>query len=223
MTLPPEQLAEARALLLADETDDRDEAIALLLLMVAANEALAEAVDRWCDGTGVWSDVTATATETITGGYAEAHRLGRSLAGDAAEDAAGDMAAALMFWHGSNGVPGEVRYWEGFTTAVQAGEYGEPGSESNPPKREALKRRAQSYTRRFRTLAYAGWVAALGEGALIDWLLGDPQTAHCPDCPEIAAGGPYTSETLPTLPGSSMLTCNSLCLCSLRSGDKVGF
>jgi len=60
-----------------------------------------------------------------------------------------------------------------------------------------------------------GYVAGIPDGVDIYWKLGTPKTEHCPDCLDIAAGSPYTKETLPTTPGAGHTRCLTRCYCSL--------
>ncbi len=53
----------------------------------------------------------------------------------------------------------------------------------------------------------------------IYWRLGVPKTSHCPKCPQLAAGSPYTAETLPTVPGGDT-PCQQFCYCHLE--DEYG-
>jgi len=49
---------------------------------------------------------------------------------------------------------------------------------------------------------------------LLDWHLGATEK-HCGRCPEIAAGGPYTKETIPSMPGDGSTPCLGHCDCTV--------
>lgn len=49
---------------------------------------------------------------------------------------------------------------------------------------------------------------------LIDWQLNPAE--HCPDCTSLADGSPYTSDTLPTVPGGGDTRCRGNCKCTLH-------
>lgn len=46
------------------------------------------------------------------------------------------------------------------------------------------------------------------------WVL-DPGASHCETCLEYAAGGPYTLDDLPGIPGDAPTDCNGGCRCDL--------
>lgn len=190
------------------ERDEREQVIALMLLLAESEHAIGAAVDGWADG-GAWDTAAGLIVDTLKTGYTEAHRLGRALAGDSSIAPGTDSAAAAVVWER------ESAYWDRLDRDVREGVYDE--------RSEALKRRAQSYVRRFRMVAYAGWVAAHPAGTLFAWELGIPETVHCERCPEISAAGPYTIDTLPTLPGSDDLPCQSNCYCRLSANGIPGF
>lgn len=58
-----------------------------------------------------------------------------------------------------------------------------------------------------------------------DWVLDPMAFRHCPDCPVLAAGSPYTSETLPAIPGDGHTRCLDRCRCHLEyhfAADEPG-
>lgn len=60
-----------------------------------------------------------------------------------------------------------------------------------------------------------GRVDAIDEaGLMFEWVL-DGAAQHCATCPVFAAGGPYTLETLPGVPGDAPTECNGGCRCDL--------
>lgn len=59
-----------------------------------------------------------------------------------------------------------------------------------------------------------GAVAAAAPNELIHWRLG--ATDHCSDCPVLAVSGPYTRNTLPTMPRNGETECRMNCACHLE-------
>jgi hypothetical protein len=55
---------------------------------------------------------------------------------------------------------------------------------------------------------------------LLDW--NDvPDDRECDVCPQIAAGGPYTKETIPSSPGDGKTPCKGRCRCTVsRRGER---
>lgn len=51
-------------------------------------------------------------------------------------------------------------------------------------------------------------------GMMFNWVL-DNLAQHCNTCPQYAAGGPYTVDTLPGIPGDAPTECNGGCRCDL--------
>ena len=51
-------------------------------------------------------------------------------------------------------------------------------------------------------------------GGMFRWVL-DPGADHCNTCIAYAAGGPYTLDTLPGIPGDAPTDCNGGCRCDL--------
>lgn len=66
---------------------------------------------------------------------------------------------------------------------------------------------------------WRGWTTTMPEGSKIDWVLG--MAEHCQDCIDLAANGPYTEETLPTLPRNGDTRCLGNCKCTLRSSNVI--
>lgn len=62
-----------------------------------------------------------------------------------------------------------------------------------------------------------GVVSTLRGDAIIFWQLG--ATDHCTACPVLAVSGPYTRDTLPTLPRDGDTPCGMNCACYLEFAD----
>lgn len=66
----------------------------------------------------------------------------------------------------------------------------------------------------------AGSVEAQDDRSEIRWVL-SPFADHCRDCVELASGGPYTRDTLPTTPRAGDTQCISNCKCRLVFRQKA--
>lgn len=143
--------------------------------------------------------------QTMLDAHARAASLGRRLAGDMPRFGFfGDRLLAMDV------VRAERGYLDGFTIALRDGKLSES---------EAILR-AQSYAGRVLGTANEAFVSASGE-SLFTWVLGAPETGHCAECPAIAAGSPYTRQTLPTYPRRNETPCLFRCTCYLRREDGV--
>lgn len=75
-------------------------------------------------------------------------------------------------------------------------------------------RRAEMYGVQLDCAFMAGVMRAMPKGTVVHWELGP--TEHCEDCEHIAGDGPYTRESLPTLPGAGETDCLCNCACYLK-------
>lgn len=200
----------------------RREAEALILLVVA----------DWEQGVYDWPTASANLSDMLHGGHADAHGMGRRHGGDRAARPEEDAAAGDAAWNGTPGHVGEAEYWMGVDDDVQAGKYGEPGSEDNPPKTDGLNQRVGWYTNKWVATANDALLVTAGALQTYDWVL-DDGAAHCEPgkgdsgvlyCPELARGGPYTAETLPAVPGDGSTKCRVNCRCKIvDSTGREGF
>lgn len=125
-----------------------------------------------------------------------------------AEYGGGELSKEQLSWLHKE-IAEEQKYLEGFRADIEAG-----GLVDTSP--EAIRARADLYAGKGNTMYQAGKNAAFeGQDVLIWWELGIPMTDHCQDCPDLAAGSPYTAETLPTFPGAGDTDCLSSCYCVL--------
>ena len=100
----------------------------------------------------------------------------------------------------------QARFANQFVSQLSTGDLNKPG---RMPIANRLKLYSNAVTAGFN----AGAVAAGENGELIFWKLG--ACDHCVDCPVLAASGPYTKNTLPTLPGQGQTQCRTNCCCFL--------
>ena len=56
--------------------------------------------------------------------------------------------------------------------------------------------------------------AMVAADSMIAWEL-EPLAEHCPTCLDFAAGGPYTIDNLPGIPGDADTECDGSCRCNL--------
>ena len=98
----------------------------------------------------------------------------------------------------------EYRYLEGFIKALTSLE-----------ETEEFWWRADMYIDAMDAMFEAGRVDAYpNEATTVHWRLGVAD--HCPDCVDLALGGPYRPDSLPTTPRSGYTQCLSNCQCSLE-------
>ena len=132
-------------------------------------------------------------------GYETAYRLGTEAAGmlffDLSKEDEAWLARARSF---------EYRYLEGFIKALTSLE-----------ETEEFWWRADMYIDAMDAMFEAGRVDAYpNEATIIHWRLGVAD--HCPDCIDLALGGPYRPDSLPATPRSGYTQCLSNCHCSLE-------
>jgi hypothetical protein len=80
---------------------------------------------------------------------------------------------------------------------------------------EAIAGRADMYAQRLRGTAGWGWEQSLPGESEIAWVM--TKIEHCPDCPEMAADGPYLPGELSIMPGEGRTACKMNCGCRLES------
>lgn len=176
----------------------------------------------WAEGRDPWSVVSAELESLLRDGHADAYRLGRNHAGDTAPDPEQDAAGGDAAWESTAGGKSQAAYWQGLNADVEAGRYGDPDNDANPPKPKALANRVTLYTHNWTATANDAWVASMPEDTLYWWRLGRGiKSEHCPSCSEWAAGGPYTAEALPAVPGDGSSECGSLCACEIETDDGM--
>ncbi len=88
--------------------------------------------------------------------------------------------------------------------------------QTQAPRRMPVGLRSELYRDAVEGAYQLGAVEASPDGTRITWKLS--ACRHCGDCPTLAANGPYTRETLPTVPRSGATQCKSRCRCWLELG-----
>lgn len=73
--------------------------------------------------------------------------------------------------------------------------------------------RVQRYAQALDSVAWNAKVESMPDSVEIDWVLGVAE--HCDDCLLVAANGPYSKDTLPTVPRAGDTACHSNCRCKL--------
>lgn len=150
----------------------------------------------------------------LKAGHTDAHLIGQRAAGGF-EDV-----ATARFW-GGYFAQTEAQYMQGFALDLLAMDpryFGEDGEW----RADAMHNRMRLYLGKTRGTAGYGFVHGSPPGSQYDWELMALED-HCEDCPVIAAGGPYTKETLYTTPGAGDTPCLGNCKCRLvRKDGAVG-
>lgn len=146
--------------------------------------------------------------DLLTTAHTRAVVLGRHHAGDTVPEEADDREFAERV------VDEQSEYLAGFVRDLAGGRYTD--DEGNA-KLRAISSRAGMYAARITGTANEAFALALPQGAALFWRLGQPETSHCTDCPEIEGHNPWTAETIPTLPGKLETACMANCLCTVET------
>jgi hypothetical protein len=168
------------------------------------------------------NELGAAMIEVLTFEHERAASVGRRRMGDEHifSDDDRDLADRVM--------EGERVFVDAFMADIAAGRYWDVKLERIDFA--GIYKRAQMYLARLAGTANEAYVKASGDGETWTWIL-DPKAEHCEsesgeclDCPGLAAGSPYTSETLPTFPGAGDTKCLLGCRCAIvRSDGRAGF
>lgn len=136
-------------------------------------------------------------------GHTQAHVIGQHFSGL-------DHAIQGLADHRGQGIADLQSYYlTGFHNDVRLGKFGTPGADDF--RDDALYYRSRMYMGAMRGTAGMGFVDVSGATAEFQWILG-PNEEHCPECPEIAAGGPYYKSTLYTTPAAGDTPCLGYCV-----------
>lgn len=147
--------------------------------------------------------------------HSRAAALGRQRAGDLGPREADDDGFAERV------MDEESTFIRGFVADLESGKYTDPRSRLVDWRR--IQMRAVSYAEKLSATAQEAWTLAGEAEARYLWKLGLREN-HCPRCPEIAAGGPYTADSLPAHPRDGSLPCRQNCGCYVvRTDGRIGF
>ena len=173
-------------------------------------------VDGWASGLLTGEAFADRLGVLLEEGHALAVVIGRHHAGDKAPMEEDDKTFAQTV------MDDEANYLSFFSSEIASGKY---GTAEEDPKKEELRRRAYLYLGRYRGTANEAFVLASPADSQWNWVLSETEAeVHCPDCPELADGSPYTTETLPTYPGANDTSCLFACLCEIKRSDgQAGF
>lgn len=172
-------------------------------IIETANRLFAEeiTVDQW----------ERTMLQILERAHIDAARYGRNIAG-----VAGDRPTALDEMIGKSTMETDAQFLRRFADDIRTGRY---TAEDNVLLRTPIQQRSDMYAARLRGTASDAFVANSPDTSLYEWVLIAEQ--NCLDCPRIAAGGPYTRETLPATPGNGNTQCLTNCRCVLVRNDGV--
>lgn len=170
-------------------------------------------VDSLAAGHLTPSDFAEEMGVTLERAHEQAGILGRLRAGDLSPVNEDDRIFAQRVMRG------EVDFLSGFEKDIEAGRYTDA---TGLLDREALLRRAESYTGRVEGTANETFGLASPADALFHWRLGGAE-AHCTQCPDRAAGGPYTVAQLEVMgyPRTNATDCLYHCRCRIVRSDGV--
>lgn len=222
-----------------EEQERHDELLAALLLLMEALAALVSGL-MLSVARGELDPYTAgqQGVEAFSSFHAQAAALGRQLAGIDGEEV-GEADDLL----GSSASIAQAEFLANFTNDIQAGRYND--EETGEVSESAVNSRGFLYGAVLLGTANLAWANSVASGGstsdgganepiggggsaeqevlLFTWHdTGDER--ECSDCPGLAAGGPYTRETLPTTPGAGATKCGGRCRCYLTtSTGRQGF
>lgn len=141
--------------------------------------------------------------------HAEAAYHGRQQAGDLAPMDADDRE------FGRVAAEEDLEYLDGFHQAIAAGKY----VDDDGAVTAGMENRADMYVTALERSFNEAFVLASDEGDSFWWKLGGVN--NCPDCIELAGGGPYPAAEMPTVPGGGATQCLTRCNCFLERSDGV--
>ncbi len=206
--LTPKEKEEAR------KKKERDAlALLFLLLLSDTNDRLTTAVQSYISGSVSSFAMSDSMTSTLVDAHSHAAYLGRRLAGVRLPFGAADVQ------FGQSVALDQSKYLAGLVNDLRQGRYKPGPDEPTEEMPGDLTNRLRLYTKRLRGTSEEAWLNTLAPGTLIYWRLGNPKTEHCEICPELAAGGPYKADRMPTTPGLGDTPCFSACLCYLVADD----
>ena len=150
---------------------------------------------------------------TIRRGYERSFRLGYGARGRAGATRLTTLQIAQLDPSFESMVRSQAEYAARFAREYASGALQARG-------RMGVGPRSTMYANSLKAGFGAGAVAGGTKGERIDWKLG--ACDHCPDCPLLAASGPFTKNTLPTYPGAGKTVCATNCCCHLvfRPGPR---
>ena len=143
----------------------------------------------------------------LLSGHTEASFLGRSLAGSSLPIGESDRLFAETI------MAEQEPYLAGFAADIAAGRY---TAEDGAAMVDSMAQRAGLYADVLVGTANEAWAEMQDGDTKILWILGGNED-HCPDCPDLAEGSPYTRDTLPCYPGDGSTECLGNCLCTLEA------
>lgn len=155
------------------------------------------------------------AKDILREGHLLASVAGRRRAGDPAlTDPVDALRAAVI-------MRDEARYFSAFVDQVR-GKDPRYVADDNAIQWESVAQRSRAYLPRMRVTANQAFVDTSPIGMLFDWaMLG---SEHCTVCPSRQDNSPYTSVTLPGMPGDGKTPCRHHCKCVLvRHDGVIGF
>lgn len=141
----------------------------------------------------------------VRDGHIEAHKLGQMAAGETVQNSLAIIRARAI-------ADAESEFIQGFFNALRDGQY---VGENGEVLADSIYYRQRLYLGKMRGTAGYGFVDASDSTDLFDWDMTAVED-HCADCPILAAGGPYTQDTLYTTPGACDTPCLGNCKCVLR-------
>lgn len=195
-----------------DEKARRPSQAAYNKLQGKADRQAAKLAGRVSRGTitpDVWADLF---IDTLQERHSDAAALGRQRAGIAGARNGDDedLGAAVA--------TDEWRFLQSFRDDIKNGRY---DSEDGTLNADAIATRASWYTKKLLATANEAFVQSSSEKATFLWILGETVEEHCTQCPDLAKGGPYSRDNIPTYPRQGNTKCLFNCACHLKRKDGI--
>lgn len=186
-----------------DPKDKRKKLFALLQIQIDEVEgSLASSVGDLQAGTAGITKFVDDATEALLPHHINAAHLGRLRAGGTGAINASDIQI------GTANAASQQEFLRKLAADIQSGSLSDA----------ELSVRLRLFGQRIAGTANQSWVRALPQDASLAWNDED-DASECEDCHRLARGGPYTPETIPTLPGLGETTCRTNCRCFITTSD----
>lgn len=194
-------------------------ALSLLLLFQGLEDDLHAVAHRYADGKITLEEFGNQTLSLLLPAHIQAAYIGRRKAGidgplDEHDEAFGTEAAEH-----------EVEFVDGFVSDLKDGKYLHPPTLTDTLSVkptvdvEAIVRRLTLYAMGVAATANEAWVEALPDTTYFLWR-DVKDEAECTDCRRNARQGPYTRETLPSIPGDGRTRCKRNCRCEIVTQDN---
>ena len=186
-----------------DSKPDKKKLWALLVVQIdEAEKALGIPAQQIKDGSIGITNFVNQSVKALAPHHIEAAHLGRIRAGGKGPISPTDIRI------GTENAKTQLQFLQKLAVDLQSGQISDA----------QLEQRLKAFAQRIVGTANQSWVKALPQDASIIWNDED-DASECEDCHQLAENGPYTPETIPTLPGLAQTECRINCRCWVTTED----